>query len=174
MNTNNPLISVIIPAYNHEKYIQETIQGIINQTYLNIELIIIDDGSPDNTFQKINEMKDICKKRFVNVIFETQQNQGSCITLNRLLHKVNGDYIAMCASDDVYQPEFIKTCLSFLIKNPKYGACFVDSLFINENSQIIYWGENRITETSSKKAKFKTFGQFLKKARKDVNFNSSD
>ena len=61
------LVSVIIPAYNHEKYVQETIKSIINQTYQNIELIVIDDGSKDSTWQKILEMKDKCGRRFEKV-----------------------------------------------------------------------------------------------------------
>ena len=60
----NPLVSVIIPAYNHEKYIKKAIESIINQTYENIELIIVDDGSDDFTWNKIQEMKPLCEKRF--------------------------------------------------------------------------------------------------------------
>ena len=53
----NSLVSVLIPAYNHEKYVQEAIKSIINQNYENIELFVLDDGSKDNTWQKILEMK---------------------------------------------------------------------------------------------------------------------
>ena len=65
MNSSLPLVSVIIPAYNHEKYVQETISSIIKQTYQNLELIVIDDGSTDNTWQEINNLKGICEKRFI-------------------------------------------------------------------------------------------------------------
>ena len=81
---SNPLVSVIIPAYNHEKYIQETIKSIINQTYYHIELIIINDGSKDTTWKKIQEMELECKNRFVTVYFATQENAGTCVTLNKL------------------------------------------------------------------------------------------
>ena len=57
---NKSLVSVLIPAYDHEKYVQETIKSIINQTYQNIELIIVDDGSKDSTWQKIQEMREEC------------------------------------------------------------------------------------------------------------------
>ena len=71
-----PLVSVVISAYNHENYIQETINSIIAQTYEKIELIIIDDGSIDLTFEKILEMENVCKERFINIIFKKQKNQG--------------------------------------------------------------------------------------------------
>ena len=70
----NPLVSVIIPVYNHEKYVQETIKSIINQTYKNIELLMLDDGSKDNSFAKTLELKEECEKRFVRVIMERNWN----------------------------------------------------------------------------------------------------
>ena len=77
MNDNNPLVSVLIPAYNHEKYVQDAIKSIMEQTYQNIELIVIDDGSKDSTWQKIQDMKSECEKRFTRVHFETKQNEGN-------------------------------------------------------------------------------------------------
>ena len=67
MNTSD-LISVIIPAYNHERYVEECIRSIMAQTYRNIELIVIDDGSTDGTFAKLQELKPECEKRFVRVV----------------------------------------------------------------------------------------------------------
>ena len=84
MNTDD-LISVIVPAYNHEKYIEECIRSIMAQTYQNIELLVIDDGSKDGTFEILQSLKPECEKRFVRVVFETQENQGTCVTLNRLI-----------------------------------------------------------------------------------------
>ena len=64
--SNQPLVSVVIPCYNHENFVQDCIQSVIDQTYDNIELIIIDDGSKDNSVDKIKEMIGLCEKRFTN------------------------------------------------------------------------------------------------------------
>ena len=93
MINHKPLVSVLIPAFNHEKYIQQAIKSIINQDYKNIELLIIDDGSTDDTWNKIQEMKFLCIGRFVNIFFEKQKNNGVCTTLNRLIQKSNGEFI---------------------------------------------------------------------------------
>ena len=79
---SDDLISVIISAYNHEKNIEECIRSIMAQTYQNIELLIIDDGSKDGTFVKMRELKPECEKRFVRVVLETQENHGVYYTGN--------------------------------------------------------------------------------------------
>ena len=62
--TTTPLVTIAIPCYNHEQYVQDSIQSIIDQSYSNIELIIIDDGSKDNSVLKIQELISICTNRF--------------------------------------------------------------------------------------------------------------
>lgn len=167
----NKLVSIIIAAYNHEKYIQETINACINQTYENLELIIIDDGSKDSTYSKIQEMADLCKKRFKNFICQTQENQGTCITLNRLISMANGEYVYMNASDDVPKPETIKKEVEFLENNPDYALCVGDNELIDSESKVCYWDKNHNIVYDVKQAYDKTFAQHLKRAKK-FNFNS--
>ncbi len=169
---NYSLVSVIIPAYNHEKYIQETIQSIINQTYENIELIIIDDGSTDDTWQKINELKEKCEKRFRNTYFATKCNSGTCETLNLLLEKTQGEYIYLIASDDIAKPNAIALEVSFLKDNPNYALVVGDNEIIDANSVVCYWDEKQNCVYETEKATYKTFGDLLKKTRKDIEFSS--
>ena len=169
-----PLISVCVPAYNHENYVQKTIQSIIDQTYENIELIVIDDGSKDTTWQKINDMREVCEKRFKNVIFKTKPNGGTCETLNMLIELANGEYISLSASDDAYKPTAIEDEYDFLSQNPDYVLAVGDNELIDENSKVCYWDKDRNNVYDIKKAKYKTFGDFLKNARKDINFNSEN
>lgn len=157
------LVSVIIPAYNHEKYVQETIKSIINQTYQNIELIVIDDGSKDFTWQKILEMKDECERRFEKVHFETKQNEGTCKTLNKLLSCAQGDFIYLIASDDLAKPQAIEKEVEFLSKHKDFALCVGDNEIIDFESKVCYWDKFRNIEYNKNKAYFKTFAEFLHK-----------
>lgn len=102
MNQSNPpLVSVVIPCYNHEKFVQECIQSVIEQSYQNIELIIIDDGSKDNSVQKIQEMIPNCEQRFARFEFRHRPNKGLSATLNEALEWCKGKYFSPLASDDL-------------------------------------------------------------------------
>ncbi len=168
---SNPLVSVIIPAYNHEQYVQETIRSIINQTYQNIELIIIDDGSKDQTFNKITELKEQCKKRFKSIHFETKENEGTCRTLNKLLSLSQGKYIYLIASDDLAKPNAIETEVSFLEENPDYILVVGDDEIIDSASQRIGWDKHQ-KQIDLNKATYITFAQFLQDKNKPLKFNS--
>lgn len=109
----NPLVSIIIPCYNHADFVQDCIKSVIKQDYKNIELIIIDDGSKDSSVKKIKEMIPACKKRFVRFEFRCRPNKGLCGTLNEAIEWCRGMYISPFASDDVALSH--KT--SFLVKN---------------------------------------------------------
>ena len=131
MSGYNSLVSVLIPAYNHEKYVQEAIKSIINQTYQNIELIIIDDGSKDNSWQKIQEMKVECEKRFVRVVFKTKINEGTTHTLNQLLNEAQGEYVYIIASDDIAKSGAIEKEVDFLNNNLDYALVVGNDEFID-------------------------------------------
>lgn len=98
---SQPLVSVVIPCYNHENFVKDCIQSVIDQTYENIELIIIDDGSKDNSVEKIQEIVVDCEKRFVRFEFRHRANKGLSSTLNEALEWCSGDFISPIASDDL-------------------------------------------------------------------------
>ncbi len=173
-NKNN-LISVLIPSYNHENYVQGTIKSIINQTYENIELIVIDDGSKDDTYKKILELKEECEKRFKRVHFETKENEGTVATFNKLASLAKGEYIYFIASDDmIADVNALKMQAEFLDKNKKYCLVVGDNQFIDSNGQICYWDEKQNVVYSKNKAGYLTFGDSLKAGRSDIDFNSSE
>ena len=134
-----PLISVLIPAYNHEKYITQTIMSIIDQSYENLELIIIDDGSSDNTWHIIKSLEKRCLDRFIAVKLITQTNQGICATLNTLIDLANGKYIYLIASDDLAKPNSIETLYTKLERDSNFVTAVGDSEIIDENSNKIAW-----------------------------------
>jgi len=170
MLSNKPLISVIIPAYNHEQFVCDAIRSIIAQTYKNIELIIINDGSTDDTWDKINELKDDCKKRFINIHFETQENQGTCTTLNRLIKLANGEYIYLIASDDLAKPSAIEKQLKEIIQN-KAVVAVGNNEFINNRSERIGWDKHR-NSTNIENAEYRTFADFLQIKQIDTSFGT--
>lgn len=150
------LVSVGIPAYNHENYIQETIRSIINQTYKNIELIILDDGSTDKTWEKILELEDECKKRFTNIHFEKQKNIGCTKTNAKLISLATGKYYMIIASDDLAKPNAIEIEYEFLKNNPDYILCAGDNDLIDSSSNVIAMDENRHVATRRSKFIFYT------------------
>lgn len=165
------LVSVLIPAYNHEKYVQDTVESIIAQTYKNIELIIVDDGSKDSTWEKIQELSEKCKQRFTNVHFETKENEGSCKTLNKLLSLAQGEFVYIIASDDLAKPQAIEKEVNFLSSNPKYALVVGDNEIIDSEGKTCFWDKKRNIIYNIKKAKYKTFCDFLQKTKK-IKFSS--
>lgn len=167
-----PLISLLVPAYNHEKYIKETIDSLIAQTYPNLELIVIDDGSKDNTFAVLKSLEDVCHERFANVHFETQSNQGTCITLNRLIAQAQGEYIYIIASDDVAKPHAIQTLYNLIKGKPQYVLAFCDNEIINADSEVVNWDDKQ--NSISKGMGYATFWQYLVSKQKNIPSNPDE
>lgn len=139
---NSPLVSVIIPAYNHEMYIEEALQSVINQTYKNIEVIIINDGSTDSTAEILEKF--IKNNQDKNIQFVDKQNEGVCKTLNMGLAMATGDYVAFLASDDLWLPDKISMQLEFMEKNKNVGMVFSDAWFLRFNTKTdIKWSDHK-------------------------------
>jgi len=166
-----PLISVIMAAYNHEQFVQDAIRSIINQTYQNLELIIIDDGSIDSTWKKIQEMKEECEKRFVRIDFSTQENLGTSITGNKLATKVQGKYSYSIASDDVAYPEAIETLYKATI-DKNYILVVGNENFIDAEGKPVGVNE-QFNPCSLELAKYKTFCDFYNGETKE-NYYATD
>jgi|SaaInl8_150m_RNA_FD_contig_111_5258_length_15109_multi_10_in_0_out_0_16 alpha-1,3-rhamnosyltransferase len=127
-----PLVTVCIPVYNHEKYVEEAIKSILNQTYKNIELIVIDDGSKDNSLKVIQKLLE--KNDF---IFIHRENKGLSATLNEGIKLSKGKYFCGCASDDIYIHYKLEKQVIFMEENPKYGMCYGKIIeFDNNNYKI--------------------------------------
>ncbi len=105
---NDPCISVIVPAYNHESYVAAAIDSVLKQTFADFELLIIDDGSRDNTWFEIQRFADERIRCF------RQENRGAAAAINRGIEMARGRYIAILNSDDVYHPERLALCLTFM------------------------------------------------------------
>ncbi len=130
---NEPLVSVIVPCYNHEKYVEQTIKSIVNQTYKNIELIVIDDGSKDKSPEILKELS----KKY-NFYYEYQQNIGLPATLNKMIKMAKGKYISLIASDDVKTLDKIEVLVKeFEELSDDYAVVCGDAKFIDDNGKEI-------------------------------------
>lgn len=158
---NNPIVSVVIPAYNHENYVQEAIFSVVNQSYAAIELIVIDDGSTDTTWHKLESCRQCCETRFLRTVFLRQNNAGRSSTLNRLIELSEGEYIYIMASDDKSHPTAIESLVSFLKKHDDYVLAVGDNELIDDNGHVIYWDRKHRVVYNENEAAYKTFGAFL-------------
>lgn len=129
----NELISIIVPIYNVEKYIDKCIESIVNQTYKNIEVLLIDDGSTDNS-------GNICKK-WINkdnrIKYYHQNNSGVCSARNKGLNEANGKYIGFVDADDWISPTMYESLYSLLI-NYQCNLSICSRIRIIEDKQITY------------------------------------
>ncbi len=123
----NPLISVVIPCFNASEFINEAIDSIINQTYSNLEIICIDDGSVDNTLEILRdfERKDNRVKVLVN-----ESNLGLIRSLNKGVQVSNGEFIARMDADDISVPFRLKKLLEEFKKNPELEAVSASACYI--------------------------------------------
>lgn len=101
---SNPLVSVIVPVYNVEKYLRQCLDSILGQTYKNLEVIIVDDGSTDSSADIIKEYK----KKDNRIVTISQKNQGLSAARNVGIKKANGDYIMFVDSDDWIAPDIVE------------------------------------------------------------------
>lgn len=162
---SEPLVSVLIPAYNHENFIQETIFSVIEQTYKNIELIVIDDGSSDSTWNKIQEVKKQCDQRFIRTVLQTQKNVGTAITNRKLQEIAEGTYFYNLASDDVLERDAVEVQMEFLKKNPDYICVYGDNSFIDYDSVKIYIDEKKQKVNEKSFYSFYTYCEYASAAR---------
>ena len=134
---NQPLVSIVACCYNHEKYIEETLDSIISQTYGNIEIIIIDDFSTDQSVKKINMWieENKCKCLFI----KNTENLGVVKTLNKALKKCNGKYFSLIACDDIFLKKKIENQIKiFENLSEEFVAIYSDAYTIDENSSYLY------------------------------------
>lgn len=130
---NNPVVSVVMPAYNAEKYLREAIDSILTQTYKDFEFIIINDGSTDRTKEIIQSYSD---PRIIYL--ENEKNSGICVTLNKGLDAARGRYIARMDSDDISMPERLAVQVDYLDQHPNVGVIGSYLQLIDENGANKY------------------------------------
>ena len=129
----NPKVSVILPAYNAEEYLHYAVDSILDQTYKNFELLLINDGSKDNTKKIIDEYA----QKDNRVVPVHQENMGLVATLNKGISLAKGQYIARMDADDISLPRRFETQVDLLEKNSKAVLCASSFDAINEYNEFV-------------------------------------
>lgn len=124
------MVSIILSTFNRAHTLKETIDSILGQTYTDFELILVDDGSTDNTPEIVQEYED-SRIRF----FCFEKNRYYCVAANFGIKQAKGEYIAFATSDDTWEPDKLEVQINYLNKRPECGACFTFSQVINESSE---------------------------------------
>ena len=127
-----PLISVLIPSYNHGNFIRETVESIRSQPYRNIEIVITDDCSSDNSRSVLTQLSE--DAGIPIRLYFNEENQGIARTINCLLGHAKGEFVALLASDDVFCKNRFETQLRMFSENP-------DLKFIYSNGRVLRNGE---------------------------------
>lgn len=128
-NNFNPLVTIVIPVYNGENYVKEAIESALNQTYKNIEVIVVNDGSTDKT-------DEICKSYKDKIIYIKKKNGGVASALNEAIKNMNGDYLSWLSHDDLYFEDKIEKQINYLSHcDNKNTILFSNYIFINENGR---------------------------------------
>jgi len=122
-------ISVVIPVYNRPDFVKEAIQSVLNQTYQNIELIVVNDGSTDDTIQVLNQFGN--KIKVIN-----QQNKGVSAARNSGIENSSGTWIAFLDSDDIWLPEKLANQIKFFTNNPDSLICQTEEVWIKNGSRL--------------------------------------
>lgn len=130
MKNNRPLISVIIPLYNTEEYIYDTIDSIANQTLRDIEIIIINDGSTDNSLSIVKR----CIENDKRIILYSQENKGQSIARNKGITASKGKYIYFMDSDDLLQSDALECCYLKCESEGSDLVCFDADIFNKQNN----------------------------------------
>ena len=110
----NDLVSIIMPSYNCAEYIEESIRCVLAQTYPHWELIVIDDGSTDDSVARVTALK-AADDRIA--LYHNERNEGPAFTRNRALRMAKGRWIAFLDSDDLWTPEKLEKQLKFMAEN---------------------------------------------------------
>jgi glycosyltransferase involved in cell wall biosynthesis len=132
-----PLVTVILPVYNQERYIAETINSVLIQTYTDFELLIIDDGSSDSSAEIIKRLA--AKDKRIRAFYGS--NAGRCNATNSLVDKAIGKWCAFLDADDVMLPNRLEKQLSYHLSNHEIDASSCHCFYINDKGTIV--GEQR-------------------------------
>ncbi|MFQ5503731.1 MAG: glycosyltransferase [Planctomycetota bacterium] len=127
----HPLVSIIIPCYNYGEYVEDAVRSAVEQTWPNLEIIVVDDGSTDESTIKVLREARWPKTRIVH-----QRNQGLAAARNRGFREAKGDYLLPLDADDMIMPEMVEKCMEAMRKDSAAGWVYTDIRFFDERNGV--------------------------------------
>lgn len=134
MRRNNPKISVLIPYYNDEKFLKKSIESVLNQSFKDFELILINHASTDKSRHIAHSFSD---ERIVHIDFERNEGAGGGLIFGKFVEVARGQYLKPFCADDLMLETCLQDCLDFMEKNPNTDFMFADVEFINEHEKSL-------------------------------------
>ena len=128
------MVSLIVPCYNGEKFIARCMESILNQTDHNIELILVNDGSTDNTSDIIKGYRMELENTLTKFIYLEQENQGVGAACNNAFKRATGEYLALLDSDDILLPEAVSEMCKWLDEHPEHGFVRTNGYYVTEET----------------------------------------
>jgi len=126
-----PRVSVVIPTYNRSSFVLEAIESVLRQTYHDFDLIVVDDGSSDNTKEVVSDIKD------TRIKYIYQKNQGVSGALNTGIMASAAEYIVILASDNIMFEDVLQKCVAFMDEHPEIGFCHGQSYTMDESGHLL-------------------------------------
>jgi teichuronic acid biosynthesis glycosyltransferase TuaG len=146
-----PRVSVVIPVYNHEEFVADAVTSALNQTYRDLEVIVVDDGSTDATPQRIATFGD-------RVRAFRKPNGGTSSALNRGIREASGELIAWLSSDDQFLPDKTDLQVRFLDAHPEMGLCYTDFYVVDASGRVT--GETKCVSIGTRQGWTRTLLRF--------------
>jgi glycosyltransferase involved in cell wall biosynthesis len=165
MNNRDILVTIGLPVYNGENFLESTLESILSQTHTNLEVIISDNASTDNTGE-------ICRKYVEKdkriSYYKNHENVGAAKNYNIVAELANGKYFKWAAHDDMFAPEFIEKCLAVLEKSDDIVLCYSEMVFIDSEGNELERISNELFFESDSPSQ--RYSEFLKKFRHTTKY----
>lgn len=163
-----PIVSIIVPSYNHARYVGITLEALRSQDFASTELVFIDDGSKDQTRAVVEELRPALDSRFVRTTIRFRENRGLAATLNELIASASGRYLFYMASDDVPMTHAISTLVRALESSPRSPvlACG-DASFVDESGRQLWLDERSRHHSAPGPRRVARFVEHYRRLRED-------
>ena len=133
-SASTPKVSVVIPCYNRDAYIAQTVESVLNQTWKNLELVVVDDGSTDGSLQVLQRYQD--QIRIMK--HPGGENRGQSASINLGLENTDGEFIAILDSDDYWALDKIEKQAGYLVNHPDVGLVYGNGWIVNQSGEKQY------------------------------------